>query len=465
MRWPIAASVVAIAVHSFGDFSLRAGANALILSVLLGLLCNPHWRARSKRLVQSAPPRRSFATLATVAAALVLCVASGTKLRESLQWVRIHGGSAWLEFAPRDASAWEEVGKLLYESGFRYQAPTADAFRTAIELRPTSAGAHWLLALASPRLEVRRRAMETALFLRPSAAAWRLQYAKVLARTGEIDGALAQLEEASYFDPRINEQRYLRGEGLTPTVVQAAERGFGRALAERPGDLDLLVEMAGFYDSTRNGDSAARLWREAAIASNDWPRYGLRAAESHLRVGNREKAGELLNELTNVAPSSEAAYRHLALDVLMPERRFDEAAEVVRSGIDRGADPAPLYVTLAAVETARGAESRAREALGQAQQSGQWQPEVQYNIGKGYLQVGDLEQAGRAFERASELKPEVSWYAFMLGEARERMYDLEGALEAYRRAAALDPREAVYRQRVKRIEQLASAGDANRSRQ
>ncbi|MGH7804168.1 MAG: O-antigen ligase family protein, partial [Candidatus Binatia bacterium] len=460
VRWPIIASVVVIAIHSIGDFSLRAAANALVLSVLLGLLCNRQWKS-SRRREAGAPSSLAWnprAAIATAAVAGLLCFASGKNLRESLQWAGIHDGSSKLAFAPAEASSWEDLGVVLYQGGFRYQPPTAEAFRAAIVRRPTGERAYWLLSLASPRLDDRRRAVEAALVLHPSSAPWRIEYAAILERSGEPAAALAELELAAYLDPRFDSHRYLRGERtLAEPVVAAVERGFLRATAERPGDANLLVGVASFYEAVRNDVAAGRAWREAALSSGNWTEYAPRAAEAHLRRGDAEEADRVLRELIARAPRFEGGYERLALEVLLPAKRFDEAIDVLASGATSGADVASLEVARAAVEIARGDELRAREALQRAEASARWHPETQYRIGKQYLALIDLEQASKAFERATQLEPNVAWYAFMLGEARERMYDLGKALESYRRAAVLNPDDVTVRRRIERIEKLAEA--------
>ena len=462
LRWPIVASVVVMAVHSAGDFSLRAASNALALSVLLGLLCNRRWRTSQRH--DDAPTAapivgRTFLPVAVAVAALAL--ASGRNLRESLQWSRIHEGSTALHFAPAEGSSWEELGVALYQGGFRYHPPTAEAFRASIARRPTAERSYWLLSLASPRLEARRHAVEAALTLHPSAAVWRIEYAKILERSGQPDTALVELERAAYLDPRIDSHPYLRAGRITlaKPVAQAVERGFLRAAAERPDDARLRVGVAGFYEAVRDDEAAGRAWREAARASGDWSQYSVRAAEAYLRRGDKESANQVLRELIVKAPRFEGGYERLALDVLLPAKRFDEAVDVLASGLSSGANIASLDVARSAVEIARGDELSAREALARAEASGRWHPETQYRIGKQYLALLDLEQASKAFERAVELEPDVAWYAFMLGEARERMYDLEKALESYRRAAALNPADVTVRRRIERIEQLASASE------
>jgi tetratricopeptide (TPR) repeat protein len=57
------------------------------------------------------------------------------------------------------------------------------------------------------------------------------------------------------------------------------------------------------------------------------------------------------------------------------------------------------------------------------------------------LRTGDAAAAARAAERATSLMPQVSLYAFMVGEARANNQNLQGAAAAFDRAATINPRD------------------------
>ncbi len=461
MCWGILGGIVAVAWHEIVDFNLRIPANALLLSILLGLLCNENWRDVSSprdladMRVHAPEPRRGVVKiLGALLVFAALTAASVGQFREFRQWLDVRNGSTSLRFAPANGDTWLELGKRLYQKGLRYDPTTAAAFRAAIDRQPTSGEAFWGLSLTATTYAAKLRYLETALYLDPTRAPWRLAYANILDVTGRHADALRQVEEAVYRDPRLSSHPYLdpSNKGLREPLLESAERGFRRALADRPADPGFMSEIASFYARFGIWGDAARLWVDAAERSGDWAGYGLRAAGSFARVENYARAEELIRKAIDDAPERIEGYRLLALSVYRPQKMYAEAEEILDRGLHRSRDPAPLYVALYELRMGQKDRKGALEVLAKAADLSPRDAGLQAQLGRAYLEAEDYHRAKISFDRALRLEPQSSDFYYQRGIACERLYDLGGAREAFAKALALTPANATYQAALARVE-------------
>ena len=461
LRFGLAGAIVAVAWHSLFDFGLRQPANGFLLAALLGLLCNRWWKGREEGESGVELSRRPGLVAAGVAVAVFAVLALGAlgQVREFLQWRSALDGSADLAFAPETGDTWYRLGMHLYRSGFRYEPPTAECFRAAVERQPTNEAAWWRLALTATTLEERRRAMATAVFLDPTRASWRLSYARVLALLGRGEEALAEVEEAAFRAPVLYRHPYLAGgeTEASPEVLAAAERGFRRAIEWRPGEPQLHGTLAAFYDRGERYAEAAEAWERAAVASGNWAEYGRRAGESRARGGDYGGAEKLFRRAIRDDVRRPDAYRALALSVYRSAKRYLEAEEVLELGIRRVRDDVPLLEALFVVRRERGDEKGALAALARAAELRPRDASLQSRLGSAYLAGGDVHRAAIALERALALDPERPELHHQKGAVLERRYDLAGARDAYRRALELAPANAAYRESLERVESAFGA--------
>ena len=460
LRWGLAGGVIAIAWQELLDFGLRAPANALLLAILLGLLCNRRWESSA-----GAPGEISRGWSQAASVAVALAWLSVGQLREFVEWSRVRAGATELRFAPRSAETWHELGALLSRGGFRYLPPTAECFRAAIRRRPTSEASFRMLARGARRHADQRRLLETALALDPTRAPWRLEYARLLEQGGETAAAVAQIEQAAYGDPRLESHAYLdpTNQRLNQTLLDAVERGFRHALADRPDDPALLDAVATFYVRFQRWDEAAELWSRAAIETGDWTTYGPRAADGYARSGSYDRAEEILRRSLDQDPADAESYRVLAMRVFAPRRRFEEAANTLALGARRSRDPVSLYLTLFQLETEKGDRVAALAALEKAADLRQRDAGLAARLGASYLQAEDYHRAEMAFDRAIAIEPDRAPYHYYRGLAAEGRYDLAKALGSYERAESLDPINQEYADRAERLRrEMTSDGGSSR---
>lgn len=456
----ILGGVSAIAWLEIFDFALRVPANALLLALLVGLLCNPDWRE---------PPRRTAGRLAlgsrlvAIVAVVLLCWASTRQVLESWQWRRVADGSADLEFSPQTADTWVALASLLYQSGFRYRPPTEECLYKAIRLRPTSRGAFWLLSFVVRSDAAKLASLEAALYLDPRSSAARLQYVTLLDTMGRSQEAITQFEEACYRDSSIAKQLSVdpKNERSPEPAVAAAERGFQRALSEHPDAPSILDDVASFYSRFGRFDQAANLWLRASAASDRPNVYVRRAAAAYVHAGNYLRAGELLRREIDLDPSQAENYRLLAESVYCPQQKFEEAEQALTSGLPRVAAPWALYQALYELRHQRGDEKAAISALEKLAELRVRDAGAQFQLGMAYLRAEDYHRAKIAFDHAIAADPKQAGLYFHKGLAAERLYDLAGALENYRKAVALEPGNPAYSQSLEQVSKTLNEAPRN----
>lgn len=482
IRWGIVGGVVAIGWQELIDFNLRVPANAMMLAVLLGLLCNKRWEGSASFLTRhgrSNPLReetsrkevavesamRAQRSVPVIVAAVgifaLLTAASARQFREFWQWAAVRGGSSVLRFAPGDADTWKDLGRLLHDGGFRYLPPTEECFRAAIRRRPSSGESFWAMSLGATERTARLRLLQAALYLEPTRAYWRLTYATLLDSSGRPDEALKEVGEAVYRDPRLSQHPYLNpGDKRNgAALLEAVERGFRRALDDRPDDPALLNEVASFYHRYGIFGEAAALWLRAAEHGNDRADYELLAGGSYARLANYERAEKIVRRAIVEAPERADGYRLLAMSVLRPQQKYEEAREVLERGIRSSDDAVPLYLSLHELEVERGNRKGALDALAKAADVAPRNIDAQIQLGEAYLAAEDYHRAQIAFDRAIRLDGKRAQLYYYEGTTRERLYDFGGARKAYQRALEIEPGNQSYVESAARMEKaFAEAG-------
>lgn len=456
LRYGILAAITAVSWQATVDFSLRVPANAIVLAVLLGLLANRCWELddQENERVYGAAERRCLGRLrgaAVACLALFVVIGSVRQFREFRQWQRARAGIAALAFAPANAETWIETGKSLR------QAPAAAmaSFRRAALLRPASGRPYFGLSSTSMATGARLRGIEAALFLDPTRFSWRIARAVILDGIGRGAEALRELEEAALRDPRSSSrERYLTplGPRPSPLVVAALERGLRRALDERPTDSVLLHGIAAFYEGYGEWTKAAGARMRIAETTGDWAAQSLRAAEDCVQARNLRCAETALRRAIEKEPQHPEPYRSLALTVLRPQKRHDEAAETLLGGARKVRDASLLFAALYEVRSDQGDEKGALDALGRAANLKPRDAALQFALGEAHLRAGSYHWAKIALDRAIARDPKNAAFHRARGLALEKMNDLAGARDAYRRAIELSPGDEASRSGLARVE-------------
>jgi protein O-GlcNAc transferase len=184
--------------------------------------------------------------------------------------------------------------------------------------------------------------LRNAVRAQPTDAAARTALAARLARSGDLVGAQAHLEQAVALDPRLPEARHNLGlVHMNRAEGARAVEQFSRELELRPGDAAVHLTLGQAYLSLRRGsDSLRHLRLAAALRPGDAETLVWLARAAHF--ANDEKGAEAaLKEA--VAASAEPAYAWYLLGRLyVLQQRYGEALAAAESAIEARPDQ-PYY--------------------------------------------------------------------------------------------------------------------------
>ncbi len=135
---------------------------------------------------------------------------------------------------------------------------------------------------------------------------------------------------------------------------------------------------------------------------------------------------------------------HLLLaQILIEERRYDEAARACREGLQIHPDDLEGQNILGIIDRKQGRLDEAIQKYQAVLKADPRHPRVQYNLGIAYFKKGEYEPARKAYEKAIEVKPRSSEAHNNLGETLLRLGDVAGAEKELGLAVSLNPRFAL----------------------
>jgi O-antigen ligase/tetratricopeptide (TPR) repeat protein len=372
LRWGLAGSLAAIALHSAVDFSLRMPANLLLAMLVIALL------VLSGR---SQPMRRS---LALPVLALLLAV---PLVPQGLNTVLVAAGGT--PIAPADCLTSADL--QLAEEGDAARDGALGLLHRALDGSPADREIHEALAEAvgpGPDGDV---ALRRALALEPSSADLRDELGLRLLARGEEAAGAAELEESMYRLPYLASHAYLSpqlharskdaasilralADGDTITVRLASldapmgaaiDRGLRRALDEAPAGGEragILDDLATLLEAKERWSDAASLLSAEAERSLDGASNLARAARDYLRAQEYAAAEQSLLAAVLRTPDQGDLYRDLAVEVYAARGDFLMADTVLEAGERNAVDLLPVYDGVTKVLTKRESAIAARPA-------------------------------------------------------------------------------------------------------
>jgi tetratricopeptide (TPR) repeat protein len=404
--------LVAMAVHECFDFSFRIPSNALLFCVLAGLVVRmtgsrKSLTANTVRFVR----RRDLLCLCVATLALALTVLA---LRQHVM---------------TDPSGITGAKSIL-------------AMESTVLEHPTSAEAHSALASSLSDANARLREMATAVWLEPTNPYARDIYGgHLILEHKEVEG-LRQIELSIFKSPDWSTHSYL-DEKIVPLFTlseeAAVERGFRRAVkANYAGAVRGLGRLY---------DVEGQFLKEAQIYSAEADRtakpaeredYLILAGQAYVRGGARPLAESVFRKSVQDFPSGLRGYQALVNLIYSPDHNLASARALTDRGIESGADPAELCLTLAAFAEQIGERRLADQSVNRALS---YQPsfKVMLEAGDIYLQNGEFDKAVQTLLNATQQNPVSAQAYYRLGVAEEKIYQYSAADQAYRRAADLEP--------------------------
>jgi Flp pilus assembly protein TadD len=335
---------------------------------------------------------------------------------------RIDEATDLLEQAIEHPTAMRMAGQTLAQ--MRLDADDLDGAeklaRRVLQEEPDAAGVRNTLGLILERKgdpagarEEYRRASD----LDPDGALSRNNLGNLAKQEGRLDEAeewyLRAIEADPYFMGAYNNLALVyqaRGE------MQKAIDLYGRALAKAPENAVVLNNLASLHYATGQHDEARRLWSSAATADPSYPSPLNNLAGLEINAQRFEEAERLLLRAIELDPDYGDARINLAL-VLRHRQQFQEARE---------------QYELAVEDTRTGSNG--------------W-----FQWGLFELELGMIDRAIDALERARGISPRSTETLNAVGEAYYRAGRVEEAVASWRRSLEIDPNQARLRQVLEEI--------------
>ena len=431
------AGMTAEGFHEAFDFSLTIPAIGFLFAIFAGLMVRIAV-ARAPEPV-SAIRARSFGwRAAPYAAAFALILAICSQLQASIVYPYYPAGTTFAEA------------------------------RAMTLLHPAHAGTH--LALSSWYGDTPAGVSEVA------RAVWidrrnpftRDLYARLLFNDGQYLESLNQLSLSVMWAPLYSDHIYLNSRFipyLSPPERGAIERGLSEAI-ER-GYSDAFGTLGHFYiDTGRIADAARTYERGAATAETAAGRAQLLmlAGEAYVNVSQLDDAERDFAAARAARPDDAAPYVATLSQVMMQRKDLAGAQDLLKAGLDAGADPSTLLAAYAQLAMAAGKPELARDALVKMVN---YQPTYDnlLSLGGFYATDHDYARASEAFRRATDVDPQNPRAWFELAGAEDAAYQYVAADRDYSRASNLDPTNPEMRARYAAFKQKLAAGHADATAQ
>ena len=306
-------------------------------------------------------------------------------------------------------------------------------YKSALQLDPNIAAAHWGLAQAHLAKNAVREGYwelrETAR-LDPSNIEAKIKFARLSILAGEGDEAQKQAEEVIALEPDHVEAHLVLGQVFEARKdLTRAREMFEKAVALGPDNPTALIRLASYRSKNNQRDEAEPLLRKLTEIDANFAHHVLLAS---FLLQDRERWDEVEEVYLKTIEVAEPEKLQQAYVILggfyYRTERFDDAVKILRKGIDELDETLDLIYLLSSI----------------------------YNM------EGQTEKADALVEEATVASPDQVYPYMILSEYRGRRQDLDGALAAVEKALELDPENL--KARLRRAELLVDMGFKNRDK-
>lgn len=284
---------------------------------------------------------------------------------------------------------------------------------------------------------------------------WRYRQALLRARRGELDAALADLEQVIALAPGYAPARWRQGLWLLDRGDAAgAQAAFQAAVQAAPGDPAGHIGTALVHLSRRE-DAAAAAALEKLLAARPGDRYALQLlGTAYRRLGREDDARFALTVGSTGQPvwsdpwSDEVSQYRRGFAAMLKdatqrglERRFDEAIAILNQLVTLRPDDQALRIYLGGMHAAAGRVGEAAAILDPILVADPSHFDATMHLASGYLFAGNLDRAAAYATRALALRPSSADAAKLQGMVHWQQGRLREAETLFAAAAAADPRD------------------------
>ncbi|MGO9246481.1 MAG: tetratricopeptide repeat protein [Verrucomicrobiia bacterium] len=260
-----------------------------------------------------------------------------------------------------------------------------------------------------------------------------------LARTGSIEGAIAQYQRALRINPDYAQAHCALGMALAQAgKPQEAIREYEYALQLEPDFADAHVSLGVALEKLGRLEDAIRHYEEALRIKSDDTEAHVNLGNALLTQGNARDAMAHYEEALRINPDSAEAHINLG-NALLTQGRGRDAIAHYEAALRLKPDSAKAHMSLGSALLVQG---RVPEAIRRYEEALRLKPdsaEAHDNLGIALAQARRLPEAMEHWEEALKLKPDDVEAHVNLGNALQGQGRLPEAIEHYQQALKLRP--------------------------
>jgi O-antigen ligase/tetratricopeptide (TPR) repeat protein len=437
------AGLAAMAVQEIVDFPLQIPCNAVLFTICVAVtlrLCGAR-RIEGHEKSYVASSVRLFA-LGTALAMLVLIVVT----------VR------------------QDQTPYPYLSSVPHDRRTAQAL--ILEHPARSAPHLWYVAMDRDSATVQLRELAIAAWLDPINPLILDHYAQALALSNQPGRAMATLTRSVFVYPAMTEHFYFEPDQvpwLSAQERKAIDAGFKMAVADKfDGAAPAYAQFcAAVHHDAAEGDVLMQV-----SSATDRPAYRasllIQAGNAYLQAGERGQAESAFEQAARAEPSNSQSYEDLATEIYAPRKDAESAKAAIQRGLDNGADPFALYLSLARVYEQTGdldAAERALEATVKLRSDGSYDYDIVMRLADLERRVNHVQKALLWARRATAIRPGSADALYQLALDEEADYEYGAALRDLARSIKLAPDNAGMRVHYKELLRMIAAYSDHNHRQ
>lgn len=275
--------------------------------------------------------------------------------------------------------------------------------------------------------------------------------ANALAGLKDLDGAVAQLEEAVRLNPdRSTTYTNLGQIQLERGRRDAAEQAFRRAVELAPKSGLARLSLANFYWMTARLPDAESELKAALQSEPDSPLVRRTAATFYLSTGRRDEAEPHLRrvvELTNTPAAS-----LMLADYYVAQKREADARRILEPLVAAPPSAVDANVRLAVLDRASGNAGEATKRLDRVLATDAKNLQALLLRSSFLLSEGKPEDALKAAQAAVESHPDAASAFFTLGRVQAARREKDQAIAAYEQTVRLNPRAGEAKVAIARLQ-------------
>ena len=330
-----------------------------------------------------------------------------------------------LEIDPTSAKLLTLAGRIKLERGRLERA--YHLFNMAIEQSPKNPEAHYFQGVVLQRwkrFDEAETQYKTAYEQRADNVGYLIAWAEMLVESGEIDRAIALLEEkVDYFEQSAG----------------------------------IRVSLGQLYLVNDQPEKAVSALREASVLAPDHTQYREELAMAHAAAGDHGEAIKLFGALLAEHGEDKRPDLKRALADACRAAGRDERAEELYVELARDHGDAGLWLTLAEMAYEKGDQAGTLYAARRATEADASKHGGYVLAGLVWQKRGNLDEALRQFDRAAEMARGDAAPLILRGLALQKAGKAAAAAEAYRRALDRQPDDP----RVRRLLESVASADAS----